>query len=81
MNLAMVSPAKRDRKFITRLTARRSALHKAQVMDIRGSATANQARLLGYISNVLPVANPTQLRQRQDALVDHTGSLSLLASI
>jgi hypothetical protein len=77
----VVSSAQRDRKLVARLTAQRSALRKAQVMGIRGSASANQAGLLGHISNMLTVTNPTRLRQRQNTLVNCTGSPSLYASI
>jgi hypothetical protein len=56
-------------------------LRKAQVMCIRGSPTANQTRLLGHVSNVLAITNPTRLRQRQHALIDCTGSALLFASI
>jgi hypothetical protein len=55
MDLAMVPPAQRYRKLIAHLPAQCAALRKAQVMGIRGAATANQARLLGHISNVLAV--------------------------
>ena len=73
MDLAVVSPAQRDGKFITHFATQRAALRKAQVMRIRRSATANQTGLLGHISDVLPVANPPQLWHRQHALVDYSG--------
>jgi hypothetical protein len=50
-------------------------------MGIRGSATANQTRLLGHISDVLPVANPAGLGPSQQALVYRRRSLSPLGSI
>ena len=81
MDLAMVSPAKRDGKLIAHLTAQRAALRKAQVMGIGGLAAADQTRLLGHVSNVLAVTNPTRFRQRQHALIDYAGSLPLFASI
>ena len=56
-----------------------AALRKAQVMGIRGAATANKTRLLDHVSNVLPVTNPTRLRQRQHALVDYIALSSLFA--
>ena len=74
MNITMMSPTKRDGKLVADLPAQRSSLRKSQMMDIRGSPTANQARLLGHIFNMFPVANPTCLRQRQYALVDNSGS-------
>ena len=67
MNLAMVSAAKWDCEFIAHLATQRAALCKAQLTGIRGSTIVNQARLLGHVSNVLPVAYPMWLWQRIDA--------------
>ena len=61
VNLAMVSSTKRDGELIADLAPKRPVLRKTQVMGIGGSATANQARLLGHMSNMLPVANPARL--------------------
>jgi hypothetical protein len=80
MDLAMMSSAQRDSKLIAHLAAQRAVLHKAQMMGIRRSATANQTGLTGHMSNVLAVANPTRLRQCQYALIDYGGSLSFFAS-
>ncbi len=74
----MVASAQRDGELIAHLTTQRAALHKAQVMGIRGSAGANQAGLSGHMSNVLAVANPTRLGQCQYALIDY-GPLSPFA--
>ena len=62
------------------LTLRPSArgLRKAQMVSIRRTPAADQARLLGYRFDMLPVANPTRRRQCQYALVDRgASSLSL----
>ena len=48
MHFAVMSTAKRDRKFIADLAAERWWLRKAQVMGISGTTTADQARLCGY---------------------------------
>jgi hypothetical protein len=81
MDLSMVTSAQRHRKLVAHLPAQRAALRKAQVMGVRGPATTNQTGLLGHVSNVLTVTNPTQLRQRQHTLVDYIGSSCLFASI
>jgi hypothetical protein len=67
MDLAMVSSAQWDGELVTHLAAERRVLREAQVMGVRGSAAANQARLLGNEPDVIPVANPARLRQRQHA--------------
>ena len=77
----MVAPAQRHRKLIAHLPAQCAVLCKTQMMGIRGSATADQTRLLAHVSNVLAVTNPPRLRQRQPALIDHTGSALLFASV
>jgi hypothetical protein len=64
MDLAMVAPAQWHRKLIAYLPAQRAALRKAQVMGISGAATTNQARLLGYVSNVLAITKAARLRKR-----------------
>ena len=43
--LAMVSPAQRDGKFVAHLTTERAVLHKAEVIGVRGFATASQTIL------------------------------------
>jgi hypothetical protein len=61
MNFAMMSAAQGHSEFIADLAPKRPALRKAQVMCIRGLATANQTRLLGHISDVLAISNPPWL--------------------
>ena len=56
MHLAMVPSTQGDGELIADLATKRPALRKAQVMGIRGLATANQTRLLGHMSDV--VAGP-----------------------
>ncbi len=57
----MVSATQRHGELVADLAAERPALREAQVMGIAGLATANQARLLGHISDVIAVANPARL--------------------
>ena len=62
MDLAMMTAAERDCKFIADLATERPALCKAQVMWIRRAATANQASLLGNVSDVLAIPYSAGLR-------------------
>ena len=61
MHLAMVPATQRDSELIADLASQRPALREAQVVGIRGLATANQTRLLGHMSDVLAVPNPARL--------------------
>jgi len=56
-------------------------LRKPQMMSICRAAAADETRLLGNPSNVIPVANPPRRRQRQHTLVYCSGSQSLFAPI
>jgi hypothetical protein len=47
MDLAVMSPAKRNRKLIADLAAKRRRLRKSQMVSISRSSAANQTRLLG----------------------------------
>jgi hypothetical protein len=51
------------------------------MMSICWAAAADETRLLGNQSNVIPVANPPRRRQRQHTLVYCSGSQSLFAPI
>ncbi len=66
----MVSAAQWNGELIADLAAERPALGEAQMMGIAGLAAANQARLLGHISDVITITNPARLRQRQRCFVD-----------
>jgi hypothetical protein len=59
-----------DRELIADLAAERSGLDETQVMGIRGLAAAHETRLLGDVTQMLPIAIPTRRRDREDALVD-----------
>ena len=61
MEFAMVAATKRNGELIANLSTKGSALREAQVMSIGRRATADQARLLGHMSDVFPVTNPTRL--------------------
>jgi hypothetical protein len=47
MHLAMMTTAERDRELIANFSAKSRRLRKTEMMRIGGTATANQARLLG----------------------------------
>ena len=70
VQLAMVPAAERDGELVADLAAERARLGKSQMVSVRGLSAANQARVLGDRPDVLPVADPTSLRQGQQALVD-----------
>jgi hypothetical protein len=69
----MMPPAQWDRELIADLAAERTRLGKSEVVGVRGLAAANDARLLGDIAKVLPVAIAPRGRDREDALVDALG--------
>ena len=66
MHLAMMTTAERNRELIANFSAQSWGLCKAEMVRIGGTATANQARLLGDRFHMLTVANSTGHRQRQD---------------
>ena len=70
MDLAVMAPAEWHREFVAHLAAERAALGKAEVMRIRRLTAANQARLLGDVSDVLAVTDAARFGQRQHTLVD-----------
>jgi hypothetical protein len=66
----VVSAAQRDRELIADLAAEGRVLCEPQMVSIRRLATANQTRLLGYVSDVLPVTNSAWLGEGEGAFVD-----------
>ena len=73
MHLAMMSSTQRDSEFIADLAAESPGLRKAQMMRVTGLATANQARLLGHMADMIAVADPARLGKEQRALIDAFG--------
>jgi hypothetical protein len=61
VDLAMMSSAQWYGEFIADLAPERGMLREPQVMGIRGSSAANQARLLGNRFDVIAVTNPARL--------------------
>src|SRR5262249_7703946 len=70
MHSAVMRAAERDGKFIACFAAKRARLHKSNVMRIRGLAATQQARLLHYKAQVVPVAIAARRRDREQALID-----------
>ena len=66
----MVAPAQWHGEFIADLTAERGALRKAEMVGICWLPTANEARLLGDVSDVIPIPYPTGLWESQHGLID-----------
>jgi hypothetical protein len=62
VHLAMVPAAEWNGEFIADLAAECSTLRKAQVVGVRRPAATNQARLLGYKSDVISVTHPPRFR-------------------
>jgi len=63
MDLAMVPTAQWNGVLVADLSAECPALGKSEVVGIRGSATANETRVLGNRFDVIAVTNPTRLWQ------------------
>ena len=67
---AMVPSAERDCELVTDLAAQRTRLSESKMVGVRGLAAAHEARLLGDIAKVLPVAVATRGSDREDTFVD-----------
>jgi hypothetical protein len=74
MHLAMMASAQWDGELIADFAPHCPALRKAQMVGVRGLTVANQTGLLGHISDVVAVSNPTRLGQSQRALIDQLRS-------
>src|SRR5215475_5106241 len=70
MDGAVMRAAERDGEFIARFAAERPRLQVAKMMRIGLFASADETRLLGDITKVLPVAIAARGSNREDALVD-----------
>jgi hypothetical protein len=66
----MVPATEWDRELIADLAAKGTGLRESEMVGVRGFAAAHEARLLGDIAKVLPVAIATRGSDREDALVD-----------
>src|SRR4029077_9294717 len=66
----MVPSAERDSELVTDLAAQRARLSESKMVGVRGLAAAHEARLLGDIAKVVPVAIAPRRRHREHALID-----------
>jgi hypothetical protein len=64
VNLAMMSPAQRDRELVADLASQGSTLCEAQMVGIRRLPAAHETRLRSHISDVFAITNSARLRQR-----------------
>src|SRR5215472_9458910 len=73
MHRPMMPAAKRDYELIADLAAERARLREPKMVRVRGLAAADEARLLGDIAQVLPVAIAPRRGNREDTLVNASG--------
>ena len=66
----MMPAAQWDREFIADFATERARLRECEVVGIRRLAAAEQARLLGDVTQMLPIAIAARGCEREDALVD-----------
>jgi hypothetical protein len=74
VDFAVVSAAKRDRKFIADFAAECPALRKSNMMSVGRQPTAKQTWLPRDEFDVIPVADSSRLRQAERAFVDRLAS-------
>jgi hypothetical protein len=77
MNRAVMRAAQRDGEFIASLAAERARLHESDVVRIRRLAAAQEARLLGHKSKMVPVAIAARRSHREHALIDALGLIGI----
>ena len=70
VNLTVMPSAQRDNELITDLAAECPVLCETQVMGVRRPPAADQARLLGHVSDVISVPDPARLGEGEGAFVD-----------
>ena len=66
----MMTAAQRNGELVAHFAGECAALRKAKVVWIGGKPAANDARAGCYEPDVIAIANPPGLRQRQNALID-----------
>ena len=81
VDFAVVSAAKRDSEFIADFAAECSALRKSNMMRVGRQPTANQTWLQCDEFNVIPVADPSRLRQAERAFVNRLTSRRNLPAV
>ena len=81
MDGAVMRAAERDGEFVAHLAAERPRLQVAKMMRIGLFAAADETRLLGNITKVLPVTIAPRSRKDEPALVDAVGLIEVAASL
>ena len=77
MELAVVRATERHRELIADLAAERARLREAQMVWIGGPATADQARLLHHMPDMIAVANATRFGEDKHTVVYRTCRVAL----
>src|SRR5256886_8413166 len=81
MDRAVMRAAERDGEFVARFAAERPRLQVAKMMRIGLFAAADEARLLGDITKVLPVTIAPQFRSTDHALFDAARPVGIAVSL
>ena len=74
----MVRATQRHRELVADLATERTRLREAQMVWIGGPATADQARLFNYMSDMIAVTNATRFGEDKHTLVYLSCRASLL---
>jgi hypothetical protein len=78
MDVAMMTAAERNCEFIADLAAKCPALGEPEMMRIRRPPAADQARMLGDGSDMIPVTQAAGFGHRQRVFVDRVQAFSPL---
>jgi hypothetical protein len=70
MDVAVVATTQRNSELVADLATERPALGKAQMVCIARLPAANQTGLLGYVADVVAIADPPRLGEGESGLVD-----------
>jgi hypothetical protein len=79
MDRPVMRAAERHGEFVAGFAAERPRLQVAKMMRIGLFAAADETRLLGHITKVLPVTVPPRCRKDWHALVDAVGLIDVTA--
>src|SRR5262245_39433321 len=81
MDRAVMRAAERDGEFVAGFAAERPRLQVAKMMRIGLFAAADETRLLGDITKVLPVTIAPRCRKDEHTLVDAVGLIDVAVSL
>jgi hypothetical protein len=73
VDLTVVNTAERDGEFVASPSTEGPRLHVSKMMRVRRLAAADEACLLGDVTQMLAVAVPARCSDREDALVNAFG--------